>query len=170
METLENNEYKGMSKIDWQEYFMTIVDVVAKRATCDRGHSGCVITTSDNRILTTGYVGAPSGLPHCDDVGHLLKNITHEDGRTSTHCVRTIHAEQNAILQAARHGTSLKGSILYCTMEPCRTCAMMIASVGIVKVVAKKKYHQAQESRAILHQAGIVLEVCSDSIAMYDDQ
>ena len=80
----------------WDDYFMEICDTVAKRATCGRGRSGCVIA-KDNRILVTGYVGSPAGLPHCDDVGHQLKQMIHEDGSVTQHCVRTVHTEQNAI-------------------------------------------------------------------------
>ena len=83
----------------WDEYFMEVCRAIAKRATCDRGRSGCVIAR-DNQLLVTGYVGAPRGLPHCDDVGHQFKKVQHEDGSVSQHCVRTVHAEQNAICKA----------------------------------------------------------------------
>ncbi len=79
----------------WDEYFMEVANAIAKRATCDRGRSGCVIA-KNNQILATGYVGAPSGLPHCDDVGHQMRKMLHEDGSITEHCVRTVHAEQNA--------------------------------------------------------------------------
>ncbi len=110
------------------------VDEVAKRATCDRGKSGCLIV-KDKRILCSGYVGSPPGFPHCDEAGHLLKKVINDDGSISRHCVRTIHAEQNAICQAAKYGIPLEGTTLYCTMEPCRVCAMLIISVGVKKVV-----------------------------------
>lgn len=109
----------------WDEYFMEVCHAIAKRATCGRGRSGCVIA-KDNQILVTGYVGAPNGLPHCDDVGHKLKKVTHEDGSVTEHCVRTVHAEQNAICQAAKRGISIDGATLFCKMTPCRTCAMLI--------------------------------------------
>src|SRR5690349_4042249 len=112
----------------WDEYFLNLVDEVARRATCDRGRSGCVVVR-DHRILCTGYVGSPPGLPHCEDVGHVLRAVKDEAGTETTHCVRTIHAEQNAVAQAARHGIALHGATFYCTMEPCRTCAMLIISV-----------------------------------------
>jgi len=101
----------------WDEYFLRLADTVASRATCDRGRSGCVIV-KDRQILVTGYVGSPRGLPHCDDVGHLFKKVIHEDGSVTQHCVRTVHAEQNAITQAARRGIALEGSTLYCRMTP----------------------------------------------------
>jgi len=96
----------------WDEYFMNIMQAVSTRATCDRGRSGCVIVR-DKHILTTGYVGSPPGLPHCDEVGHQMKTTIHEDGHQTQHCVRTIHAEMNAIVQAARIGVSLDGATLY---------------------------------------------------------
>ena len=93
----------------WDEYFMEVCRAIAKRATCDRGKSGCVIA-KENQILATGYVGSPSGLPHCDEAGHELKKVLHDDGSVSMHCVRTVHAEQNAICQAARRGVAIDGA------------------------------------------------------------
>ncbi len=150
----------------WDDYFLDLVETIGKRATCNRGRSGCVIT-KDKRIIATGYVGSPSGLPHCDDVGHLFKKVMDEKGNIKEHCMRTIHAEQNAICQAARHGISLEGSTLYCTMEPCRACAMMIISAGIVRVVCQKRYHAAQETRDMFAQAGIELTVTIDEEQQY---
>ncbi|MFV0431999.1 MAG: deoxycytidylate deaminase [Alphaproteobacteria bacterium] len=151
----------------WDEYFLELVENVGKRATCNRGRSGCVIT-KDKRIIATGYVGSPSGLEHCDEVGHLMKKVIDDDGQVREHCMRTIHAEQNAICQAARHGVSLQGATLYCTMEPCRTCAMMIISVGIEKVVCKRRYHAAQETRDMFAKAGVALEVIVDELQSYE--
>jgi len=153
----------------WDEYFLGLVDEIAKRATCDRGRSGCLIT-KDKRILCTGYVGSPPGLNHCDDVGHLLKDVVDEDGTVRRHCVRTIHAEQNAICQAAKYGIGLEGCTLYCKMEPCRTCAMLIISVGITRVVARKRYHAALETREMFKRAGIELDVQEDDVEDYADQ
>ena len=153
----------------WDKYFMEIADTVAKRATCDRGRSGCVIVKK-KQILVTGYVGSPRGLPHCDDVGHQLKQVVHEDGHSTTHCVRTVHAEQNAITQAARLGISLEGATLYCRMTPCRTCAMLIINCGIVRVVCEKKYHAGAESEEMFQTAGIELEYFSDDVMKYEKQ
>jgi len=153
----------------WDEYFMEIADTVAKRATCDRGRSGCVIVR-EKQILVTGYVGSPRGLPHCDDVGHQLKQVVHEDGHSTTHCVRTVHAEQNAITQAARLGIPLEGSTLYCRMTPCRTCAMLIINCGIIRVVCEKKYHAGAESEDMFKKAGIELCYFSDDVMQYDKQ
>ncbi len=107
---MENEKHVRPS---WDEYFMQIANTVAQRATCDRGRSGCVIAR-DKQLLVTGYVGSPKGLPHCDDVGHQMRKVIHEDGSITNHCVRTVHAEQNAICQAAKLGISLQGSTLYC--------------------------------------------------------
>ncbi len=155
-----------MGRPSWDEYFLEMIETVAKRASCDRGRSGCVIVR-ENRILTSGYVGSPPGLDHCDDVGHLMKKVIDDDGQTRDHCMRTIHAEQNAICQAARHGISLAGATLYCKMEPCRVCAMMIISVGITRVVALRRYHAAQESREMFERAGIQLDIVEDVVEAY---
>jgi dCMP deaminase len=153
----------------WDEYFMHLTEEVAKRATCDRGRSGCVVVL-DKRIVSTGYVGSPSGLPHCDEVGHLFKGVIDENGTVRQHCVRTIHAEQNAICQAAKHGVSLSGATLYCKMEPCRVCAMLIIGVGINRVVAQRRYHAAQETREMFLAAHIDLVVLEDEVEKYADQ
>ena len=154
---------------DWDEYFLDMMKTVASRATCDRGKSGCIIV-KDKRIISTGYVGSPSGLPHCDEVGHLMKQVIDDDGTTRQHCMRTIHAEQNAICQAARHGISLEGSTLYCSMEPCRVCAMLIISCGIKHVVAQSMYHAAQETREMFAKAGVSLKVIDQSVESYCNQ
>lgn len=153
----------------WDEYFVALMHEVAKRATCDRGKSGCIIV-KDKRIICTGYVGSPPGLPHCDEAGHLMKKVLDETGAVSQHCVRTIHAEQNAICQAARYGTPLDGATLYCSMEPCRTCAMLIISVGIRRVVAERMYHAAAETREMFAAAGVELEVLEPVVQAYEDQ
>jgi len=148
---------------NWDEYFIGIMEGVAKRATCDRGRSGAVIAR-DNVILSTGYVGAPKGSPHCDDVGHLLKEIKNEDGTIDKHCMRTAHAEANAICMAAKTGVSIDGATMYCRMVPCRNCAMLIANSGIKRVVAQNNYHgsSAKESKEILKRAGVKLDILND--------
>ncbi len=152
----------------WDEYFMGIVEAVAKRATCDRGRAGCVIT-KDNEILSTGYVGAPPSMPHCDDVGHLIWEIIDEKGNKTKHCVRTSHAEVNAIGFAARRGVALEGATLYVKMEPCYSCAKLIVVAGIKRVVAKKRYHQAQKSRELFEKAGVQLDVLEDELETYEN-
>ncbi len=153
----------------WDEYFMEVANAIAKRATCDRGRSGCVIA-KDNQILATGYVGAPAGLPHCDDVGHQMRKVLHEDGSVTQHCVRTVHAEQNAICQAAKRGVAIGGATLYCRMTPCRTCAMLIINCGIVRVVSEYRYHDAAESEDMFKAAGVALEYVHDEVLKYTKQ
>ncbi len=109
----------------WDDYFLQIARDVASRATCLRRHVGAVIV-KDRRILSTGYNGSPPAQPHCSDVGCLI-----EDGR----CIRTLHSEQNAIIQAALHGVSTEGATLYGTCRPCHVCARMIVGAGIGRVV-----------------------------------
>lgn len=153
----------------WDEYFMEIAHTVSKRATCDRGRSGCVIVR-DRQILVSGYVGSPIGMPHCDEVGHQMKQMIHEDGSITNHCVRTVHAEQNAICQAAKLGISLQNSTLYCRMTPCRVCAMLIINCGITRVVCEKKYHAGGESEEMFKMAGVTLEFFSDETMQYAKQ
>ncbi|MFH0894506.1 MAG: cytidine/deoxycytidylate deaminase family protein [Bacteroidota bacterium] len=153
----------------WDDYFIEIANTVAKRATCDRGRSGCVIVR-DKQILVSGYVGSPMGLPHCDEIGHQMKKMIHEDGSETNHCVRTVHAEQNAICQAAKRGIALEGATLYCRMTPCRTCAMLIINCGITRVVCEKKYHAGGESEVMLRQSGIELLFIHDEVQQYTNQ
>lgn len=156
-------------RISWDDLWLKIADDISLRATCDRGRSGCVIVRN-NRILTSGYVGSPPGMPHCDDVGHQLKKIIHEDGSITEHCVRTIHAEQNAILQASILGTSIQGATLYCRMTPCRTCAMFIIGCGITRVVCERKYHAGAETEEMFHRVGIELVFKYDEVQKYPSQ
>jgi len=160
---------KKDSRMTWDEYFLSIVESVARRATCDRGRSGAIIV-KDKRILSTGYVGSPAGLPHCDEAGHITKEVRHEDGRVSQHCLRTTHAEMNAIVQAAKHGISIKDATVYCKMEPCLTCAKAIINSGIKRVVALREYHDSKDSRRFLAQAGIPLDIVEPGIEEYEGQ
>jgi dCMP deaminase len=153
----------------WDDYFLELVDQVAARATCDRGKSGCVVVR-DKRIICTGYVGSPSGMPHCDDVGHDFKQVIDDDGTARQHCVRTVHAEQNAIVQAARYGLPLEGTTIYCSMEPCRVCAMLIASSGVSRVVARRRYHAGGDTGEILGSAGVELAIVEDVVESYEGQ
>lgn len=124
-----------MTRPNWDNYFMIIADAVSMRASCDRARVGTVIASSDRRILSTGYNGAPSGLPSCDEVGHDLVEI---NGRKS--CVRVIHSEKNAIITAAKHGVRLAGSTLYTTASTCRDCFMAAVQTGIVRIVYGTEY------------------------------
>ena len=153
----------------WDDYFMGIAQAVATRATCDRGKSGCVIAR-DKQILVTGYVGSPKGLPHCDEVGHQMKTMVHEDGSSTQHCVRTTHAEQNAICQAAKLGVSIDDATLYCRMTPCSVCAKMIINAGIKRVVAEKRYHAGKESEEMFRISGVEFQVMNDEVEKYEKQ
>ena len=130
----------------WNEYFLAIAHEVAKRSTCERAQVGAVIV-KDKRILTTGYNGSPRGLPHCTEVGCLMDN---------GHCVRTLHAEQNAIIQAALHGVSTEGAKIYVTHQPCFNCAKTIINAGISEIVYDKEYKD-DRSLEFLEQAGVKL-------------
>jgi dCMP deaminase len=132
----------------WDDYFMGIALQVARRSTCDRARVGAIIV-KDRRILTTGYNGSPAGLPHCDEIGHLM---------VAGHCVRTLHAEQNAIIQAALHGVGVAGGTMYVTHQPCLTCAKMIINAGIRRVVFAGHYPDPH-AVAFLEEAGVVLEL-----------
>lgn len=134
------------SRPSWDEYFMRIVREVAQRSTCPRAQVGAIIVR-ERRILTTGYNGAPEGLPHCLDVGCVM---------VGDHCVRSLHAEQNAIIQAALHGVSVAGGTLYCTHQPCTTCAKMIINAGLERVIYAGEYPD-ELARSFLEEAGVEL-------------
>lgn len=122
----------------WETYFMDIVHLVAKRSTCRRRAVGALLV-KDKRILSTGYNGAPSGLKHCLDIGCLREELNIASGERHELC-RGIHAEQNAIIQAALHGVSIKGATLFCTNQPCLICAKMLINAGITKVYYHSGY------------------------------
>ena len=153
----------------WDDYFLELADAASKRATCDRGRSGCVIVR-DKQVLATGYVGSPAGLPHCDEVGHLLKKVIQEDGQVTEHCLRTVHSEQNAICQAAKRGVSIEGATVYTRMTPCRTCAMLLINCGVARVVCERKYQLAEESEQLFYEAGIKIEYKFDEVQQYDPE
>jgi dCMP deaminase len=108
-------------------------------------------------------------MKHCDEVGHLIKKVQHldEENRITEHCVRTVHAEQNAICQAAKRGISIEGATLYCRMTPCRTCAMLIINCGIKRVVCERKYQTAAESEEMFLHAGVKLDYFSEELEKY---
>jgi dCMP deaminase len=130
---------------DWDSYFMKIASAVSERSTCDRAAVGCVLVR-DKRILTTGFNGSPSGQPHCDEVGHLM---------VEGHCVRTIHAEMNAIIQAALHGVSTRGATCYVTHFPCINCTKALINAGIVRLVYSVAYRQDENALEFLRLANI---------------
>jgi dCMP deaminase len=135
---------KHPDRPSWDDYFMQITFQVAKRSTCPRAAVGAVIVR-DKRILTTGYNGSPSTLPHCTEVGCLMVN---------GHCVRTLHAEQNAIIQGALHGVNVSGSTIYVTHQPCLVCAKMIINAGIERVVYAGHYPD-EIAQGFLKDAGV---------------
>ncbi|OQA04973.1 MAG: tRNA-specific adenosine deaminase [bacterium ADurb.Bin400] len=153
----------------WDEYFMQVVEAISKRATCNRGRTGCVIV-KDHQILVTGYVGSAAGDDHCDDVGHMYQKRLNPDGTTSEHCVRTIHAEQNAIAQAAKRGVSVDGATIYMKLEPCPVCAKILVNAGIKQVICQKRYHAAEETRRVFDRCGVQLIVLDDEVMQYDRQ
>ena len=153
----------------WDEYFLEMVDMVGSRGTCDRGRSGAILV-KDKRILATGYVGSPIGIAHCDEVGHEMHTLIGEDKTVSRHCLRTAHAELNAIANAARFGVAINESTLYCKMVPCYTCAKTIINAGIKRLVALKDYHATKQSKIIFKKAGVKLEIINKNIESYKDQ
>jgi len=130
---------------DWDSYFMKIAYAVSERSTCDRAFVGCVLVL-DKRILTTGFNGSPVGQPHCDEVGHLL---------VDEHCVRTIHAETNAIIQAAVHGVSTRGCFCYVTHFPCLNCTKALINAGITRLVYHIAYRQDENALEFLRTANV---------------
>lgn len=135
----------------WDDYFFDIVEAAAARATCDRGRCGAVLVVK-NQVIATGYVGSPPGFEHCDDVGHDMV-----DG----HCVRTVHAEANAVASAARRGVMTLGATLYCTMVPCRSCAMLLLASGVCEVYAQFMY-QKHDGLDLLNRAGVYTHIFND--------
>ena len=136
----------------WDAYFMDITTLVAKRSTCLRRSVGASIV-KDKRILSTGYNGAPSGLKHCLEIGCLREKMNVASGERHELC-RGIHAEQNAIIQAAFHGVSIRGASLYCTNLPCSICAKVIINAGIIKIYYLDGYADSISSE-MLDEAGI---------------
>ena len=142
-----------MSRVSWDEYFITMCDFVSRRSTCLRRQVGAVVT-KDNRILATGYNGAPSGLKHCDEIGGCLREKLYIPSGERAELCRATHAEANAIVQAARYGISLEGATLYCNTFPCSGCAKLIISIGIKRVVYMNDYED-KLSKILFTESGI---------------
>jgi dCMP deaminase len=153
----------------WDEYFMNIAKTTGARGTCDRGRVGCVIA-KDKRIISAGYVGSPAGIKHCDEIGHEMHTVDYGEGDVQRHCVRTAHAETNAIIQAARFGVSTEGGVLYCMMTPCYACAKNIINAGIKRVVCEKDYHAGRRTKEIFKEAGVELALLNEVLVEYPDQ
>lgn len=115
---------------DWDTYFMDMAKLAATRSTCDRAHVGCIIV-KDKHVISTGYNGALSGQPSCDEVGHLIRDA---------HCIRSVHAEGNALCQSAKYGNSIDGGVAYCTHFPCVNCMKLLIAAGIRKIYYSEAY------------------------------
>lgn len=144
-----------MSRPGWDEYFMEITRLVAKRSTCLRRQVGAVLV-KDKNILATGYNGSPSGVAHCLDVGCLRERLGIPSGQRHELC-RGLHAEQNAIIQAAKHGTNIDGAILYSTTMPCIICSKMIINAGITRVVYEGGYPD-ELAAELIQESGVIVE------------
>lgn len=138
----------------WDEYFMDITKQVATRSTCLRRAVGAILV-HDKRIIATGYNGGPSGLAHCLDIGCLREQLGIPSGQQHELC-RGIHAEQNAIIQAARYGVPIDGAVLYCTTQPCTQCTKMIINAGISEIVFEQGYPD-DLARDLLEESGIIV-------------
>lgn len=134
-------------RLSWDEYFLEQAELVAKRSSCNRAQVGAVVTV-DRNCIATGYNGGIAGLDNCDDVGHYM-----EDG----HCVRTVHAEMNAILQCARNGHAMNGATVYVTHYPCMNCMKSLAQVGVERIVYRNSYREHEFAKEIASLKGIAL-------------
>lgn len=123
-------------RLSKDKYFMDIAEMTARRSTCSRANVGAILV-KNSRIIATGFNGSPASMEHCDDVGHLVDN---------KHCIRTVHAEANCILQAARLGVSVEGSVLYCTHKPCHNCCKLLINAGIYKIYYRNDYDDGYNS------------------------
>jgi dCMP deaminase len=135
-----------MTRPSWDAYFLQLAQLAATRSTCERAAVGCVLTI-DKRIVSTGYNGSPAGLPHCDTVGHWL---------VDNHCLRTVHAEANAIADAARRGVAVAGATAYVTHVPCINCAKLLVSAGVARIVYGATYYDGA-NMDFLFSAGVDL-------------
>ena len=140
---------------DWDTYFMRITKLVATRSSCLRRSVGAVLV-KDKRILATGYNGAPAGMAHCEEAGCLRDQLHIPSGERHELC-RGLHAEQNAIIQAARQGTEIKDSTLYCTTAPCSLCAKMLINAGVTRIVYEGSYPD-ERAMAFFAEGGVKVE------------
>ena len=136
-------------RVSWDEYFMNLAKMVASRGTCDRAYVGCVLVNSDNRIVSTGYNGSVSGNPHCDEVGHTMR-----DG----HCIATIHAEMNALLYCAKEGIKVSGCKCYVTHFPCLNCTKALIQAGISEIYYEEGYRIDDYAIELLKRNNVKVE------------
>lgn len=167
--TIKKEKVVKYKRPSWDEYFIEIMHAVGARGTCDRGRVGSVIV-KEKRLIAAGYVGAPSKCKSCDEIGHEMNVVDYGKGDVHQHCVRTAHAETNAIIQAARFGISTEGATLYCMMTPCYACAKNIINAGIIRVVSEKDYHAGKRSKEIFKEAGVKYELLNDVLVKYKNQ
>lgn len=145
-----------LNRPNWDQYFMDITHIVAKRSSCLRRQVGAILV-KDRRIITTGYNGSPAGMAHCGDLGGCIRmKLGYASGTGHEYC-RALHAEQNAIIQAAIMGVSVQGATLYCTHSPCSLCAKMLIGVGVSRVVFAGAYPD-QMAMSFFNEVGIPLE------------
>lgn len=150
---------KGKSEFkrpSWDEYFLSIAEDVSTRATCMRRRVGAILV-KDKRILTTGYNGAPRGMKHCSDIGCIREEMKVPSGERHELC-RGLHAEMNALIQAAAHGISVEGAVLYCTNLPCVLCSKMLINAGVKKIVIRERYPD-ELSDAMLREAKVEIKI-----------
>jgi len=145
---------KQIDRPGWDDYFLQLADLVATRSTCLRRQVGAVLVRNE-RIISTGYNGAPRGLKHCPDTGCLREERQIPSGHRYELC-RGVHAEQNAIINAAFYGIATQDSVIYCTNQPCIICARMIINAGIVKVVHRGNFEDALALQ-LMEEAGITV-------------
>ena len=143
----------------WDEYFMEMAELARQRSTCLRRRVGAVIV-KDNRVIATGYNGVPKGIRHCEETGCLRQQLNVPSGKMHELC-RGLHAEQNAIIQAACMGSSIEGGTLYCTTQPCVICTKMIINAGIKRVVIKESYPD-ELAQEMAKEAGLVIDVMGE--------
>ena len=153
------DDEKLLNRPDWDEYFMEIAEVIKKRSTCLRRQVGAVIV-KDKRILATGYNGVPSGIEHCAERGCMRDRLGVPSGERHELC-RGIHAEQNAIVQAAYLGVSIDNSTLYCTNQPCILCAKMLINAGVKRIVVRDGYPD-EAAAEMLEEADLHIELLPD--------
>lgn len=150
-----------MNRPSWDEYFMQMAELTAQRSTCLRRQVGAIIV-KEKHIIATGYNGAPKGLPHCEELeGCLREKLEIPSGERHELC-RALHAEQNAIIQAATLGQSIEGATIYITHQPCIICAKMIINAGISRIVIRRGYPD-EMSRGMLREAGLKVELIGEN-------
>ncbi|PLX76245.1 MAG: cytidine deaminase [Desulfuromonas sp.] len=156
-----------MQRPDWEEYFMEIAKLVSRRSTCLRRQVGAVVV-KDKNILATGYNGTPSGISHCEETGCLREQLKIPSGERHELC-RGLHAEQNVIVQAAKHGINIDGATLYCTNSPCIICSKMIINSGIKEIVYLDGYPDIL-SKDILNESDIEFRSYVSPVAQAEDE